>query len=92
MRKITYINCPICGKEFQSLGYASHRAMHSREWERTKKLQQPPVSNSLPVDFLQSEMIKAIKELAKESTVPDKDTRDWLESDIKRGAKKNLYY
>ena len=47
----------------------------------------PTVSNSLPVDFLQNEMIKAIKELAKESTAPDKDTPDWLESDIKRGAK-----
>ena len=45
------------------------------------------VSNSLPFDFLQNEMIKAIKELAKESTAPDKETPDWLESDIKRGAK-----
>lgn len=44
MRKFTYITCPICGKEFQSLGYASHRAMHRRERERAKKLQQPPVS------------------------------------------------
>jgi len=45
------------------------------------------VSNSLPVDFLQNEMVRAIKELAKQSTAPDKDTPDWLESDIKRGAK-----
>jgi len=45
------------------------------------------VSNSLPDDFLENEMIKAIKELAKESTAPDKETPDWLESDIKRGAK-----
>ena len=52
-----------------------------------KQLNLPPVCNSLPVDFLQNEMIKAIKELAKESTAPDKDTPDWLESDIKRGAK-----
>ena len=43
------------------------------------------VSNSLPVDYLQNEMIKAIKELAKESTAPDKDTPDWMENDIKRG-------
>jgi hypothetical protein len=43
--------------------------------------------NLPPVDFLQNEMIKAIKELAKESTAPDKDTPDWLESDIIRGAK-----
>lgn len=50
-------------------------------------LRQPPVSGSLPFDFLQNEMIKAIKDLAKESTAPDKDTPDWLESDIKRGAK-----
>jgi len=47
MRKFTYINCPICGKEFQSLGYASHRAMHRRERERAKKLQQPPVINQV---------------------------------------------
>jgi len=52
-----------------------------------KQLNLPPVNNSLPVDFLQNEMIKAIKKLAKESTAPDKDTPDWLESDIKRGAK-----
>jgi len=52
-----------------------------------KQLNLPPVSNSLPVDFLQNEMIKAIKELAKESTAPDKETPAWLESDIKRGAK-----
>lgn len=44
------------------------------------------VSNLLPVDFLQNEMIKAIKELANESTALDKDTSDWLESDIKRSA------
>lgn len=50
-----------------------------------KKLNLPPVSNSLPVDYLQKEMIKAIKELAKESTAPDKDTPDWMENDIKRG-------
>jgi len=48
-------------------------------------LRQPHVSNSLPVDYLQNEMIKAIKELAKESTAPDKDTPDWMENDIKRG-------
>ena len=47
MRKITYKDCPICGKEFQSLGYASHRAMHRRERERAKKLQQPPVIKSV---------------------------------------------
>jgi hypothetical protein len=47
MRKFTYITCPICGKEFQSLGYASHRAMHRRERERAKKLQQPPVINQV---------------------------------------------
>ena len=50
-----------------------------------KKLNIPAVSNSLPVDYLQTEMIKAIKELAKESTVPDKVTPDWMENDIKRG-------
>lgn len=50
-----------------------------------KLLNLPPVSNSLPVDYLQKEMIKAIKELAKESTATDKDTPDWMENDIKRG-------
>ena len=50
-----------------------------------KKLNIPVVSNSLPVDYLQTEMIKAIKELAKESTAPDKVTSDWMENDIKRG-------
>ena len=50
-----------------------------------KKLNIPAVSNSLPVDYLQTEMIKAIKELAKESTAPDKVTPDWMENDIKRG-------
>ena len=52
---------------------------------RVKKLTIPAVSNSLPVDYLQTEMIKAIKELAKESTAPDKVTPDWMENDIKRG-------
>ena len=52
-----------------------------------KQLNLPPVSNSLPVDFLQNEMIKAIKELAKENTAPDKETPDWLKSDIKQGTK-----
>jgi hypothetical protein len=47
MKKITYIDCPVCGKEFQSLGYASHMAMHKRERERAKKLQQPPVIGSV---------------------------------------------
>lgn len=38
MRNITKkIKCPICGKMFQSLGYASHRAMHRRERERENK-------------------------------------------------------
>jgi hypothetical protein len=46
-----------------------------------EQLNLPPVSNSLPVDYLQKEMIKAIKELAKESTAPDKDTPDWMEND-----------
>lgn len=32
-----------------------------------------------------SEMDKAVKDLAKESTAPDKETPDWMESDIKRG-------
>ena len=50
-----------------------------------KKLNIPAVSNSLSVDYLQTEMIKAIKELAKESTAPDKVTPDWMENDIKRG-------
>lgn len=50
-----------------------------------EQLNLPPVSNSLPVDYLQKEMIKAINELAKESTAPDKDTPDWMENDIKRG-------
>ena len=52
---------------------------------KVKKLNIPAVSNSLPVDYLQTEMIKAIKELAKESTAPDKVTPDWMENDIKRG-------
>ena len=30
---------------------------------------------------------KAVKQLAKESTAPDKDTPDWLEADIRRGMK-----
>ena len=48
MRKFTYIDCPVCGKEFQSLGYASHRAMHGRQREKAaKKLQQPPVINQV---------------------------------------------
>ena len=48
MRKFTYIDCPVCGKEFQSLGYASHRAMHRRQREKAaKKLQQPPVINQV---------------------------------------------
>lgn len=34
MRKYIYITCPTCGKEFQSLGYASHRAMHRRQREK----------------------------------------------------------
>jgi len=55
--------------------------------EIVNNLDKADVSNSLPVDFLQNEMIKAIKELGKESTAPDKDTPDWLESDIKRGMK-----
>lgn len=55
------------------------------EQRLVKLLTIPPVSNSLPVDYLQKEMIKAIKELAKESTAPDKDTPDWMENDIKRG-------
>ena len=50
-----------------------------------KKLNIPAVSNSLPVDYLQTEMIKTIKELAKESTAPDKVIPDWMENDIKRG-------
>jgi len=50
MRKFTYIDCPVCGKEFQSLGYASHRAMHRRQREKAaKKLQQPPVIKSVCV-------------------------------------------
>lgn len=37
MRDMTKkIKCPICGKMFQSLGYASHRAMHRRSVERIK--------------------------------------------------------
>jgi hypothetical protein len=39
MRKFTYITCPTCGKEFQSLGYASHRAKHYRERQREKTKQ-----------------------------------------------------
>jgi len=31
-----YIICPECGKEFQSLGYARHRAMH-RDRRREKE-------------------------------------------------------
>jgi hypothetical protein len=40
MRTFTYITCPVCGKEFQSLGYARHRAMHrdKAEAERKEKL------------------------------------------------------
>ena len=35
MRDMTKkIKCPKCGKMFQSLGYASHRAMHRREREK----------------------------------------------------------
>ena len=35
MRDMTKkIECPKCGKMFQSLGYASHRAMHRREREK----------------------------------------------------------
>ena len=30
--------CPICGKIFQSLGYASHLAMHRRERERETEM------------------------------------------------------
>jgi F0F1-type ATP synthase delta subunit len=70
-----------------------HPAVTSRERYKAisdmladvKQLNLPPVSNSLPVNYLQTEMIKAIKELAKESTAPDKDTPDWMENDIKRG-------
>jgi hypothetical protein len=40
-----------------------------------------------PLNNLQEEMIKAIRELAKQSTAPDKDTPDWIESDIKTGMK-----
>ena len=48
MRKFTYINCPVCGKEFQSLGYASHMAMHRRQREKAaKKLQQADVIKSV---------------------------------------------
>lgn len=38
MRKITYITCPICSKEFQSLGYARHRAMHRDQAKRMEKI------------------------------------------------------
>ena len=34
MRKATFITCPVCYKEFKSLGYARHRAMHYDERER----------------------------------------------------------
>ena len=35
MRDMTKkIKCPKCGKMFQLLGYASHRAMHRREREK----------------------------------------------------------
>lgn len=33
----------------------------------------------------QTEIEKAIKELAEYSTAPDKETPDWLETDIRRG-------
>lgn len=61
--------------------------LYEKHVAELKKMAIHDVSVSLPVDFLQNEMVKAIKELAKESTAPDKDTPDWLESDIKRGAK-----
>lgn len=32
-----------------------------------------------------AEMEAAIEELAKESTAPDKDTPDWIKTDIRRG-------
>lgn len=60
-------------------------AMEEYAQQQVKNLNIPAVSNSLPVDYLQTEMIKAIKELAKESTAPDKVTPDWMENDIKRG-------
>lgn len=32
------IICPECKKEFKSLGFASHRAMHYRERQKLEKL------------------------------------------------------
>lgn len=40
-RRIIYITCPVCGEKFQSLGYASHRAKHTRERDRMKKSNDP---------------------------------------------------
>jgi Lar family restriction alleviation protein len=35
----------------------------------------------------EEEMHEAVKRMAKESTAPDKETPDWLESDIRRGVR-----
>lgn len=39
----------------------------------------------MPKPPSEGEISKAVKQLAKESTAPDKDTPDWMESDIRRG-------
>ena len=39
IRQLTYRMCPICGKEFQSLEYARHMAMHADPRERMKILE-----------------------------------------------------
>lgn len=48
------------------------------------KSQFTPIELDLPED---SEIEDAIIKLAKESTAPDRDTPDWMLSDIRRGAK-----